>query len=125
MKHEYTCIVCPRGCRLQVEHVDDHIEVSGAGCRRGERFAREEVTDPRRNLTTTVQTTCEAVPRLPVRTDRPISKTLLLDASARLASVTVEPPVRRGEIIVRNIMGSGANVVVSADIRKEEDGEAL
>lgn len=125
MKHEYTCIVCPRGCRLHIELANDILEVSGAGCRRGEQFAREEATDPRRTLTTTVQTTSQKMPRLPVRTERPISKSSLLAVSAKLSTVTVEPPIRRGEIIIHDIMGSGADIVATADIISDGMKEVL
>lgn len=125
MNHEYICIVCPRGCRLHVELIDDLIEVKGAGCRRGELFAREEATDPKRNLTTTIQTTSEKNPRLPVRTDRPISKALLLEASTVLATVALAPPIHRGDVIMADILHSGANIIASSDIFPEDDKEAL
>lgn len=123
MKHEFICIVCPRGCSLKVEREDAVLKVTGAGCRRGEQFAKEEVTAPKRNLTTTVQTTCENQPRLSVRTNRPIPKELLLQASARLVEAVVSPPIHRGDVVVSDILGTGADIVASMDMLDLDGGQ--
>ena len=51
-----TCIVCPLGCEITA-HMDGHkiAELSGQGCKRGEAYARTELLDPRRMLTTTMR----------------------------------------------------------------------
>lgn len=56
MKKEMTCIVCPMGCQLQLD-IDDatlKLSVSGNNCPRGIKYAHEELTNPKRTLTTTV-----------------------------------------------------------------------
>ena len=51
-----TCINCPVGCSLKVEMDGSHVTcVSGNTCRRGEVYARKEVTNPTRIVTTTVK----------------------------------------------------------------------
>ena len=48
-----TCIVCPIGCHLEAEVSDsgEILSVSGNTCKRGETYIRDEVTNPRRTLT--------------------------------------------------------------------------
>ena len=52
----YLCIGCPLGCRLEVEE-DDHgdvLEVRGFDCKKGKEYGRQEHTEPKRMVTTTV-----------------------------------------------------------------------
>ena len=49
-----TCIGCPMGCQVTVVLEGSEIKsISGYTCKRGERYAAREVTDPTRVLTTT------------------------------------------------------------------------
>ena len=51
-----TCINCPVGCSLKVELDGENVIcVSGNTCRRGEIYARKEVTNPTRIVTSTVK----------------------------------------------------------------------
>ena len=49
---ELICIMCPKGCRL---NVDDDLNLTGNGCIRGITYGKQEITDPRRYLTSTVK----------------------------------------------------------------------
>ena len=51
-KTELICIVCPRGCHLVV---DENLNVTGNTCKRGEVYGQNEVTNPTRTVTSTVQ----------------------------------------------------------------------
>ena len=48
------CTVCPMGCRITV---DADGMTQGNTCKRGEVYARQEVTEPKRTLTSTIATT--------------------------------------------------------------------
>lgn len=52
---ELTCIGCPLGCSLTVTIENDEIKVTGNTCKRGEAYAKKEVTDPKRIVTSTVR----------------------------------------------------------------------
>ncbi|MCQ2432981.1 MAG: DUF1667 domain-containing protein, partial [Clostridia bacterium] len=95
-----TCIVCPMGCALEAE-LDDAgniVRISGNTCKRGEAYARTELTDPRRTLTSTVKLEGSAHDRfLPVKTDGGIPKAKLFEAMKVLSEITAKTPVRRGD----------------------------
>ena len=64
---ELICITCPVGCTLDVTHDGGAIvEVDGQTCRRGIEYAEQELTDPRRMVTTTVRIRGSLHPLLPV-----------------------------------------------------------
>ncbi len=111
---ELICIVCPKGCHLRVEESD--WSVSGNQCARGEAYGRKELQNPTRVLTSTVRIEGAIYPRLPVKTDRDVPKPLLFDIMRALDGVTLTAPVRRGDIVLADVCGSGANIVASRDL---------
>ena len=109
------CIVCPRGCRLTVDETQDY-KVTGNGCPRGAEYGRTELQNPTRVLTTTVCVEGGLYPRIPVKTSRAIPKGLLMDAMAEVAKVRLTAPVRRGQVILPDLLGTGADLVASRDM---------
>lgn len=115
---ELTCINCPLGCQLTVTmHEDGQIEVAGNTCKRGETYIRDEVTNPRRTLTSTVKLTGAKYDKfLPVKTDGAISKGRLFEAMEILSGITVTVPVKRGDVIVENFLGEGVALVAGKTV---------
>ena len=118
----YLCIGCPLGCRLEVEEdAEGHIvEVRGAGCRRGDRYAEQEHFDPRRAVTTTVAISGARWPRLPVRTAGEVPKDLVRGAVDALGEIRVEAPVRMGDVVVEDLLGTGVAVVATRDMVRRD-----
>lgn len=113
---EFTCINCPLGCSVTVLTGDGGLSVSGNECKRGEEYAIQEYRDPRRVLTGTVTVTEATLPRLPVKTDAAIPKSLIPGAAAALSLINVQAPVHCGAVIQRNFAGSGANLIATRDL---------
>ena len=85
MKREFTCIVCPNGCRLHTEVENGAVtSVTGNRCPKGRDFAEKECTAPTRSLCTTVKTLGGGAPVLPVRTAGELPKERLFEAMAVL-----------------------------------------
>ncbi len=118
----YLCIGCPLGCRLEVEEEDAQIvAVRGFSCKRGEEYALQEHTDPRRMVTTTVAITNGRWARLPVKTTAAVPKEHERAVYAALRSVVMRAPIRLGDVVVGNIRGLGVDVVATRDM-SEGDG---
>jgi len=113
MDKEMICIVCPVGCHMNVSVVNDQIMVTDNQCKRGEIYAIEEMTDPKRIVPTTVKITGTFHERLPVKTDKPIKKGLIFEVMKLLNDVEVAAPIKVGEIIVENILNTGVNIVAT------------
>ena len=117
---EVVCVRCPRSCLIRVAVKEGSVEsVEGYGCRLGFEYAVEEVTNPKRTVCSTVRVLGGRYPRLPVRTSEPVPKSKIREVVEALRSVTVKAPVRRGEVIVRNVAGTGADVVAEMDVEPE------
>ncbi len=109
----YTCISCPIGCPLQLEHEVDTIrEVAGNNCDRGAKYARQEFTDPRRSFSTTIPIAGALHRRLPVRLSEPVPKDRILEAAQRIHLLSAEAPIRCGEVLLRDLLSiDGIDVV--------------
>lgn len=111
-----TCITCPIGCRLEVKKLGDKIEVYNNKCSRGEKYAIEELLNPKRVLPTTVKINNGYLKRLPVKTNKPIPKDKIFDCMKEINKVNVDAPVKIGDIIIKNILNLGVDVVATKSV---------
>jgi len=107
------CIECPLGCEMTAEKKDGSIKISGNRCPRGEKYAMQEMRNPRRMLTTTVFVEGGIYPLLPVRSDDEIPKSMVKECVKELAKIKVKAPVKIGDVIARNICNTGVDVIAS------------
>lgn len=116
MTRELTCIVCPKGCQLTVELDGKNvISVEGHTCKRGDVYARTECTAPMRTITTTAPVRGGGV--VPVKSDRTIPKELLFDCMKAINECLVDPDARLGDVVIENVLGTGANIVTTRNAR--------
>ena len=106
-----TCTVCPMGCSLVVSKVDGEYKVEGNTCKRGSKYGVEEVTNPRRVITTTVKLNGGYLNLLPVKTNDSVPKELMFDIMKLLDNVEVNAPVNVGDVIIKDVLGTGVDVV--------------
>jgi CxxC motif-containing protein len=107
-----TCTACPRGCLISVKGG----KIIGNKCKKGREFAYNELLVPNRTLTTTVKTVFPDFPRLPVRTDRDIPLNRVFDFMEEINSIVVEKPVKIGEVIKKDVLGTKADLVSQTSI---------
>lgn len=119
---ELVCIVCPRGCTLQVEGEGETLQVTGNGCRRGADFARSEMTAPMRTLCTTVRTAFPDVPVPPVKVSAEIPKEKIFPVMEAINAVTLEKPVALGGVVLDNVLGLGVDVAAASGLLRPADG---
>lgn len=115
-ERQLTCIGCPMGCQLQVLMDGKEVQsVTGNTCKRGEIYARKEVTDPTRIVTTTVRVLGGAVPVVSCKTGADIPKDRIFDCCHQLRDLEVKAPVRMGDILLKDICGTGVNLVATSE----------
>lgn len=103
---DLTCIVCPNGCRLKVENDGGEIKVEGAQCKKGNDFAKAELTNPMRSLTTTVRTSFPDMPKLPVKTNGEIPKGKMLEAMGIIKKVRITERLHVGDVVLPDVFGT-------------------
>ncbi|OPL12707.1 MAG: hypothetical protein AVO39_11360 [delta proteobacterium MLS_D] len=114
----YICIGCPLGCEvtLTIDDTGDVVGFAGNKCKEGERYVLAEYKNPVRTFTATVRTRDSSQPLLAVRTNKPILKTLQIESMKVIAATKVTPPVQIGDVIIPDLLNTGADVVASANL---------
>jgi CxxC motif-containing protein len=110
------CITCPKGCTLHITREGETILDVDAGCKRGHHYAAEELLDPRRMIASTVKVLGGQHPLLPVYTREPFPKPRIQELMTALRQVEIEAPVRMGEIVLPNALGTGIDIIASRDM---------
>ncbi|HCF92788.1 MAG TPA: hypothetical protein DER58_10010 [Firmicutes bacterium] len=142
MKHEITCTACPMGCRITVELEEaggvrggagaggesgvsaadvSNARITGNSCRRGAEYAWEEITAPKRVVTSVVAVKGQDR-MLPVRTAQPIPKECIFAVMDAIQRIEVSLPVQTGQILVSNIAGTGVNLTASKNMMDIQGG---
>ena len=114
---ELTCIICPNGCQLII---DENCKVSGNMCPRGEQFAINEITDPKRSVTSTCKTVFPNIPVIAVKTDGEVKKGDVTKVIEQINKVVIDKPMKIGDVVIENVINSGVNVVLSSNALMEE-----
>ena len=113
---EFICVSCPVGCLLTAGYVDDELTVAGNQCNRGIEYAQEELTDPKRNIATSIKITGGDMEMLSVKTENPIPKGLIQEVVAEVHKITATAPARVGDIILSNAADTGVNIIATRNV---------
>ena len=110
------CVGCPKGCAVTVRLRDGAVAaVEGNLCPKGEAYARQEAVNPCRTLTCLMRAGNRAAP-FSVKSTAPIPREALLQCVAELYRTRPQAPIRAGEVVARNICGTGADVAATRDL---------
>ena len=102
-KRELTCIGCPLGCAITVTlEGKDVKDIVGFTCKRGKEYARKEVTNPTRIVTSTVRLVGSKAGERVVscKTAQDIPKGKIFAVVEALKTVTAAAPVRIGDVLL-------------------------
>lgn len=101
------CIKCPRGCEITV----DGDKITGNSCPRGLAYAKEEQTCPMRTVTALAKVGDSVVP---VKTDKEVPKVKVFDVLEEISRLHLKE-AKQGDVIVKNICDTGANIVITGN----------
>ena len=110
MTKEIICIKCPLGCAMRVVKNDTNIDVSGNNCNRGKLYAIEELTCPKRIVTTLIKTSKKLYS---VKTTDGVEKSKIFDVLKEIEKLKVPKNATSGTIISEDILNQGCKVIVT------------
>ena len=114
MKRDLICVACPLGCPITVEYEGTEVfSVTGNTCKRGDAYARTEVVNPTRSLATSVKVNGGVHPVVPVRSSQPVPKSMMFECMKVINAASVDAPVRIGQVIIPNILDTGADIIAT------------
>lgn len=121
-KKKIICTNCPLGCKINLIYADadevEVIEAQGNRCKRGLEFAKQEITDPLRVVVTSIRVEDGEIPMASVRSDKPVPLRLMEEIMDVIRQTKVSAPVKRGDIIIENILNTGANIISTRTVNR-------
>ena len=111
---ELTCIVCPRGCRLTI---DDDLNVTGNTCPRGAQYAKDEMTNPKRMITSFMRVKNRENCVVSVKTSTSIPKGMIFEVMEEINKVGVDAPTHIGDVAISNVLNTGADIVITKNVK--------
>ena len=117
IEEKVICVTCPKGCTLVVTRDGQTVINVENGCKRGHEYAKQELTDPRRMVDSSVRIRGGLHPLLPVYTSAPFPKPRIPELLAVLREVEVSTPVALDQTILENVLGTGINIHASREMK--------
>lgn len=115
---KFLCVSCPVGCPMTVTMEDGAISsIEGNTCPLGEKYARNEVTNPVRTFTSTVRVEGGSLPVCPVRSKTPLPLSKVFDVAREVAKLNVKPPIQSGQTLIENVCDTGSDIVASRPLK--------
>ena len=116
-QRELTCINCPMGCRITVTMEGSEITaIEGNTCKRGETYARTEVTAPVRTVTTTIKVVGGTSDRVSCKTLTPVPKEKVFEVMADISKASCNAPIKTGDVLIGDCAGTGVPVVATKPV---------
>lgn len=114
---DLTCIGCPLGCSLTVTIDNGTVTaVAGNTCPKGDAYARKEVTNPTRIVTSTVRVTGGESAMVNVKTASDIPKDKIFACIDAIRDIVVPAPVKIGDVILKNAAQTGVDIIAARNI---------
>jgi CxxC motif-containing protein len=121
MEREFICIICPKGCRINVEYEGTDIKnINGDKCLKGKDYVKNEITNPLRVFTGSVLVENGDFPLVSVKTSSPIPKKYLKKIGEITRRIKVEAPVEIGQMVASNLLDNNIDLVATRKIEKKK-----
>jgi CxxC motif-containing protein len=117
IEEKLICVTCPKGCTLLVTHEGATVLKVENGCKRGHDYARQELSDPRRMVATTVRIKDGIHPLMPVYTSAPFPKPRIPELLAALRKLELQTPVALDQVLISDVLGTGIDIKASREMK--------
>lgn len=109
------CIMCPIGCNLEVEQLTKggELKVTGQTCKRGEVYARMEIINPQRIVTSLFPVKGDGV--VSCKTSNTIDKSKIFDVLNAIKAKSANKPVKIGDVLIKNVLNTGVDIVATSN----------
>lgn len=115
-----TCIGCPLGCPVSVtlDDTGEIVRIEGNTCKIGDDYARKEIKNPTRMVTSTVRvhSGVKGAVMVSCKTRTDVPKNKIFEVMRDIRDITVTAPVHIGDVIKENVAGTGVDMVATKEI---------
>lgn len=113
------CVLCPMGCKIKYDALNGKIvSLEGNRCPRGVSYLEDELREPKRIVPTSVKVINGEMSLVSVKTSKPIPRRLIPQFMQLVKKVEVEAPIKVGDVIIKNVLDTGADVIATRTVRR-------
>lgn len=118
MIKQIICKDCYEKCVLDIDEDNGNLFVSGNNCTKGIEYAKKEKDNNKEIFTTLVRIKGGKFNVVPVKSTKPIDKALWIECSKALSRLYVGAPIKAGDIVCKNLLNTGVDIVSIKNIDK-------
>ena len=117
LSSQIICIGCPVGCLITVKKKEDgSLDITGNTCKKGEAYARSEMTAPVRTVTSMIRVEGGSGKVVPVKTAAEIPKEKIGACMDEIEARAVCAPVKVGDVLIESVAGTSVAVVATGNM---------
>ncbi len=117
-EREITCIICPIGCKILVTNEEmKRGVIKGNKCKKGIEYARNEILNPRRILTSSIRVYGGEWPLVSVKSSNPVPKEKIFTILEALHKTTIQAPIKSQQCIIKNVANTGVDIIATKTVR--------
>lgn len=118
---ETICRECNKKCILCLNSYMGEIEVSGNKCIKGIDYGKKYIINKKGIFTTIVRIKGSDCTVVPVKSSDIIEKEKWVAISRALCRIYVGAPIKAGDVICKNILNTGVDIICSKTVNKKVD----
>lgn len=118
MIKQIICKDCYEKCVLDIDESNGSLFISGNNCTKGIEYAKKEKDNNKEIFTTLVRIKGGKFNVVPVKSTKPIDKALWIECSKALSRLYVGAPIKAGDIVCKNLLNTGVDIVSIKNIDK-------
>ncbi|HOK62382.1 MAG TPA: DUF1667 domain-containing protein [Soehngenia sp.] len=111
MNDLFNCNGCKNNCSIEIIKDGNRITYNGYKCSKGLSYAKLNSSEESKIVTARAILTNGKMSKIPVRTTTEIPCDLIADVIQTIENTKVQAPIEKGTVIIKNILGTGADVV--------------
>ena len=117
LSSQIICIGCPVGCLITVKKKEDgSLDITGNTCKKGEAYARSEMTAPVRTVTSMIRVEGGSGKVVPAKTAAEIPKEKIGACMDEIEARVVCAPVKVGDVLIENVAGTSVAVAATGNM---------
>jgi CxxC motif-containing protein len=118
MKKTIVCILCPKGCSMEVTFQDNQFQhVKNNLCKKGIAYAKSEIEAPMRQFSTFIPLKNSKTHKtLPVKTSCPVPKELIFPILKEIKKQVAIAPIAFNQIIIPQILGQNCDIIATREV---------
>lgn len=125
MVKSFLCKECNNKCAISIDiygENKEYMDIKGNECEKGIDQAKKEKENNKDIFTSIVRIKgSDNYNVVPVKSNKPIDKSLWVECSKALSMLHVGAPIKIGDVVCKNLLNTGVDIICTKNIKKYKD----